>query len=232
MSACMAPPTTAATCQDMFSARPSMPSPASRLPWTDLTSNPVVNASEPFNAFGFDISSIAIDPHDATDNTLYATVEGMAVFGDEVRIIYRTTDGGATWTDITANLPLAPASSVVVDPQSANTVYIATDAGVFFTTEVANCAKSLLNCWSEFGIGLPGAPVVALSATPLTVSPRDAGGCHLWARHLADSALHFGHCDHGCRGGPVERRLLANTRSRRRQPACPGSALQYRQSST
>jgi hypothetical protein len=139
--------------------------------WTDLTSNPVVNASEPFNAFGFDISSISIDPHDASDNTLYATVEGMAVFGDEVRIIYRTTDGGATWTDITANLPLAPASSVVVDPQSANTIYISTDAGVFFTTEVANCAKSLLNCWSDFGIGLPGAPVVALSATPLTVSP-------------------------------------------------------------
>ena len=56
---------------------------------------------------------------------------------------YRTTDGGAHWSDLTSNLPGAPASSIVVDPQSANTVYIATDQGVYFTTQVASCAGFL-----------------------------------------------------------------------------------------
>ena len=83
-------------------------------------------------------------------------------------MVYRSTDGGATWSDITANLPMAPANSLAVDPQNANTVYIATDRGVYFTTEVATCAQSLSNCWSVFGSGLPSAPVVALSATPST----------------------------------------------------------------
>ena len=53
-----------------------------------------------------------------------------------------------------------------MDPQDANTVYIATDDGVYFTTQVVSCAQAVSNCWSVFGTGLPGAPVVALSASP------------------------------------------------------------------
>ena len=58
----------------------------------------------------------------------------------------------------------------MVDPQNANTVYVATDQGVWFTTGAENCAQSLSNCWSAFGTGLPQAPVVALSAAPATAS--------------------------------------------------------------
>lgn len=140
--------------------------------WTDLTLNPVVNSQKTLNYFELDISSVTVDSHDPTGNTIYVTVEGMPTQFDEIRLIYRTTNGGATWTDITANLPLAPANSVAIDPQSANTVYIATDAGVFFTTEVANCAQAISNCWSQFGDGLPGAPVVALAASPASASPQ------------------------------------------------------------
>jgi hypothetical protein len=53
---------------------------------------------------------------------------------------------------------------VVVDPQSANTVYIATDAGVYFTTQAGSCAMKSSTCWSAFGTGLPEAPAVGLSA--------------------------------------------------------------------
>ena len=93
------------------------------------------------NAYGMDISSIFIDPHDATGNTVYVTVEGMATQIEPVRVLYRSTDGGAHWANVAAFLPWAPANSVVVDPQDANTVYIATDAGVFFTPQIANCAQ-------------------------------------------------------------------------------------------
>lgn len=139
--------------------------------WTDLTQNPVTNNSSSFNQDSMDVSSIAIDPHDPTGNTVYATVEGLPNLTDvAISVAYRSTNGGASWTAIDSNLPLAPASSIAIDPQSANTVYIATDVGVYYTTEIGNCAASNSNCWSPFGTGLPAAPAVALS-TPSASSP-------------------------------------------------------------
>ena len=132
--------------------------------WNDLTLNPVMNASFALNYFGLDVSSIVIDPHDPTGNTVYVTVEGMPNYAENIDVVYRSTDGGSTWTSIVSNLPETPASSLAVDPQSANTVYIATDAGVFSTPEVAQCAQHGANCWAVFGTGLPGAPAVQLSA--------------------------------------------------------------------
>ena len=138
--------------------------------WQDLTMNPVVNDARSLNSKNFDISSVTIDTHDPTGNTVYITLAGMDSSAARIQVVYRSTNGGATWTGITANLPLAPANSLAIDPQSANTVYVATDQGVYFTTQVANCAQSTSNCWSVFGAGLPAAPAVALSAAPNTSS--------------------------------------------------------------
>ncbi len=138
--------------------------------WNDLTLNPVVNSAHALNYYGLDISSITIDAHDTTGNTVYVTVEGMPNEAEEIETVYRTTNGGSTWTDISSNLPYAPASSLAVDPQNANAVYVATDAGVYFTPEVANCGALSSDCWSAFGTGLPAAPAVALSAAPASAS--------------------------------------------------------------
>jgi hypothetical protein len=138
--------------------------------WRDLTLGPVANDVNSLNKFGLDISSIFIDSHDATGNTAYVTVEGAENSSAAIQVAYRTTDGGAHWTDLNANLPETPASSIVVDPQDANTVYVATDEGVYFTTQVASCAQARSNCWSAFGTGLPDAPVVALSTSPAGAS--------------------------------------------------------------
>jgi hypothetical protein len=78
--------------------------------------------------------------------------------------IYQSTNGGASWTNISSNLPNAPANSVLVDPNDANTIYVAMDTGVYATTAVATCATATVNCWSVYGSGLPNAPVVALAA--------------------------------------------------------------------
>ena len=134
--------------------------------WQDLTLNPVTNDSNPLNAYGLDISSIFIDPHDPAGNTVYLTVEGVPSQQEAVKTVYGSTDGGAHWASLMSNLSWAPASSLVVDPQNAGTVYIATDVGVFFTTQVASCASSEGECWSQFGSGLPEAPVVELSVAP------------------------------------------------------------------
>ncbi len=135
--------------------------------WTDLTSSPVTNDNadaEQFNPGAFDISSITADPHDSTGQTIYATVMGFANNGINAPHIYRSTDGGAHWLNISANLPNAPANSLVIDPNDANTVYAALDTGVYVTTSVTTCPTE--NCWSIYGTALPNAPVVQLEAAP------------------------------------------------------------------
>src|SRR6202012_3329262 len=131
--------------------------------WNDLAGSPVTNGQGVgFNPGGFDISSLAADPHDATGKTVYATVMGFAGTGINAAHLYRSVDGGAHWTNISSNLPNAPANSVVVDPNDANTIYIAMDTGVYVTSAVNPCTTA--NCWSVYGTSLPNAPVVELTA--------------------------------------------------------------------
>ena len=142
--------------------------------WSDLALSPVSNDPADrgvFNPGGFDISSVAVDPHDPTGATVYATVMGFSGNGVNAPHLYRSTDAGAHWTSVTANLPNAPANSVTVDPNDANTVYVALDTGVYATSQIANCATQ--NCWNIFGVGLPNAPVVQLSTA--SALPADGG---------------------------------------------------------
>lgn len=122
--------------------------------WTDISLSKVTNDTadaEVFNPSHFDVSSIAVDPHDATGGTVYATIMGFGV-----PHIYLSTTFGSTWLNISANLPNAPANAVVVDPNDANTVYVAMDTGVYVTQAITTCATS--NCWSVLGTALPNAP--------------------------------------------------------------------------
>jgi hypothetical protein len=144
---------------------PSMPV------WQDISLIAVSNNQYPFNYWGLDISSIFIDPHDPTGQTVYVTVAGAPDPLQPVTTVYRTTDGGAHWYDITSNIVKAPANAIVIDPQDANTAYIATDAGVYSTRQIAACVNAPSNCWSAFGIGLPYAPVTQLSAAPSGTTP-------------------------------------------------------------
>lgn len=134
--------------------------------WVDTAQSIVTNDAADagvFNPGGFDISSISTDPHDTTGMTVYATVMGLGYGGAIVPHLYWSTNGGASWMNISANLPGIPANAVVVDPNDANTVYVATDAGVFVTSSVATCMME--NCWDVMGTGLPNAPAVQLQAS-------------------------------------------------------------------
>ncbi len=139
--------------------------------WQDLTLHPVSNDVARMNLYGLDISSLFIDPHDATGNTIYATVAGVPNSQQNVCVVYASVDGGAHWFNLRSNLVSTPASSLVIDPHDANTAYLATDAGVYFTRNVAGCANTPSACWSAFGSGLPASPVTALSASPAGTLP-------------------------------------------------------------
>lgn len=138
--------------------------------WQDLTAGSVANDTARFNAQGFDVSSLAIDPSAAGGKAIYATVQGIGELGQPVQSVYRSTNGGATWEAITANLPNSPVSALTLDPLNSSVVYLGTDDGVYYTSEVAACAQSQSQCWAPFGTGLPAAPVVTLSASSGTAS--------------------------------------------------------------
>ncbi len=127
--------------------------------WSDVTASPVTTngLTSTFNPSGYDISSVYVDPHDATGRTAYVTIKGFGVAH-----VYRSINAGASWTNISRNLPDAPTNSVVVDPNDANTIYVAMDSGVYVTTQVSTCETT--NCWSVYGTGLPNSPVTSLIA--------------------------------------------------------------------
>ena len=132
--------------------------------WKDLALSPVANEqlyNGIFNPYFFDVSSLYADPHDPTGNTVYATIQGFGV-----PHLYLSTDGGADWNNISKNLPDLPLNDVLVDPNNANVVYVASDGGVFVTQNVANCELSGGQCWNVLGTGLPMAPAVKLASTP------------------------------------------------------------------
>ncbi|HEY1255416.1 MAG TPA: choice-of-anchor D domain-containing protein [Terracidiphilus sp.] len=137
--------------------------------WTDLTLNPVTNDQRTMNYFGMDITSIVVDPHDLTGQTVYVTLAGFPTALTKIQTLYGSTDGGAHWASLMSNLPAAPANGLAVDPLDARTVYVATDAGVYSTRAIANCAN-VVDCWSAYGSGLPLSPVVQISAAPATAS--------------------------------------------------------------
>jgi hypothetical protein len=131
----------------------------STIAWTDASLSPVTNdvaSAHVFNPGHFSISSLTVDPHDPTGATVYATIQGFGV-----PHLYRSTSFGTSWLNLTANLPNAPANALAVDPNDANTVYIATDAGVYVTQTIATCSST--NCWTPLGTALPNAPVLALA---------------------------------------------------------------------
>ena len=82
------------------------------------------------------VSSLAVDPTDPlTAYATYSTFNFVAAAGPQVGHVFKTTNGGATWTRIDPTLPDMPVHSIVVHPAQPNTLYIGTDLGVFVTTD-------------------------------------------------------------------------------------------------
>jgi len=87
--------------------------------------------------------------------TAYVTLSGYNL--DETNPhVFRTTDYGVNWLDISGNLPDVPVNSVIIDYDEDSTLYIGTDAGVFFT-------QNLGVDWAVLGTGLPNSPVFDLN---------------------------------------------------------------------
>jgi photosystem II stability/assembly factor-like uncharacterized protein len=99
------------------------------------------------------ITRITIDPTNV--NSVYVTFSGYRS-GVDAPYVLHTANGGSSWTNISANLPKAPVSDLIVVGSS---LYVATDVGVFTT------AASTPN-WKAVGTGLPDTIVSELRYIP------------------------------------------------------------------
>ncbi|MEU5725918.1 hypothetical protein ABZ783_29405 [Micromonospora sp. NPDC047738] len=102
---------------------------------------------------------MAVDPKNAA--VAYVTYSGLRN-ADNTAQVLRTIDGGAHWTDISGNLPMAPAQDVVVDPLNPNRIIVAIDLGVYTANVAKAKSKNPDIKWYRVGRGLPRAAVNAI----------------------------------------------------------------------
>jgi photosystem II stability/assembly factor-like uncharacterized protein len=104
-------------------------------------------------SYGFPVGAetkILAHPTDA--NTAFVTFSG---YTRGVSHIAMTTDMGASWLDVTGDLPQQPVNTMIVDPLDPIAWYIGTDVGVW------SSINSGAN-WAPHGVGLPNAVILDL----------------------------------------------------------------------
>jgi len=122
------------------------------------------------------ITHVVVDPHIST--TAYITCSGFTDFNGSFGHVFHTIDGGASWSDITGNLPDIPANAIAVDPVLVNTYYVATDIGVFRTRNGGIT-------WSSLGTGLPRVTVLGITLHNASRTLRaSTHGRSMWDIHV------------------------------------------------
>jgi len=134
------------------------------------------------------IGALALDPTDATNNTLVAGIgrfSSLSSIGGARTGLLRTTNGGTTWTPLTGGGTLtgknisgvaARGSTLVVSVNNAD-VFSTTNFGIFRST---NSGTTFTKISSGVGTGLPGGRAFDLVGDPsnssvLYTAIRDAG---------------------------------------------------------
>ncbi|MEI6434236.1 MAG: hypothetical protein WCP32_05275 [Bacteroidota bacterium] len=95
------------------------------------------------------ITRVATDPFDA--QTIYATISGFR-WDEPLPHVFKSTNLGQTWTDITGNLPEFPVNDIVLDPDIPGRIIVGSDAGVYGTTNGGQY-------WYWIWDGLPAVPI-------------------------------------------------------------------------
>lgn len=100
------------------------------------------------------VNSIVVDPANAKH--VFVAYSGYRE-GDLAANVWETTNGGASWTNISGRLPNAPVEMLRYDKPH-NLLYAATDLGVFAT-------RNGRHGWVRVGHGLPNTPVLDIRLT-------------------------------------------------------------------
>lgn len=95
------------------------------------------------------LTSICVHPN----NPNWAWIT-FASFIDSQKV-YKTTDGGATWTNVSGTLPNVPVNCAIYEKGTNDVVYIGTDVGVFWR-------NNTMDDWQPYMEGLPNVAVMDL----------------------------------------------------------------------
>jgi hypothetical protein len=118
------------------------------LSWTDLTKDPLPVTSDTTGRY---VTWIDTDPTDA--DRVVVSYSGWNASTSPARPghIFRSNDGGATWTDISGALPDEPFNSLAVDPNPGKNghVFVGSDTGVYLNTDAWNG-----DSWTRINNGL------------------------------------------------------------------------------
>ncbi len=97
------------------------------------------------------VTSVFASPSEA--GTAYVTFSGYR-YGSNQGHVFKTTDFGTSWIDISSSLPDIPANDILQNP-STNLLYLATDIGVFYSVDEGEN-------WNLLGEALPNVVVTDL----------------------------------------------------------------------
>ena len=145
------------------------------------------------------IGAIAVDR--SNWRIAYVAVEGYnAATPGHPGHVFKTTDAGAHWADVTGDLPDGPVNTLVLSPSNPNELTAGTDFGAF----VANVNSSSPS-WSAVGTSLPAVQVDAVSydsSRALLVAGTHGRGAWRLLRGDVTPALVASQADAGTPVGP------------------------------
>ncbi|MEO6790667.1 MAG: hypothetical protein ABI187_06825, partial [Ornithinibacter sp.] len=126
------------------------------------------------------VQGLWADPSDG--NHAYAAVNGFSrrfTEGPGVGVghVYETTDGGTTWTDVSANLPDVPTSTI--KQLSNGALVVGSDLGAFYRARGATS-------WQRLGTNLPLTVVMDLEVGPDGVLYAATHGRGIWSIQLPE----------------------------------------------
>jgi len=104
------------------------------------------------------VSELVASAYDLS--TVYMTQNGKRD-DDFAAYVWKSTDYGKTWVDISGNIPLGPVNVIKEDPVNKDILYVGTDIGVYVTTDGGKT-------WNILGGNLPSTFV-----QDLIIHPRD-----------------------------------------------------------
>lgn len=103
------------------------------------------------------VTRVAFDP--MNESIAYVTYNGLK-WKDPQPHVFRTTNLGQNWSNISSNLPDAPVNAFAVDPLRPNVLFVGSDVGAYVSF---NTGES----WQFLGSGLPMVSVYDFKIHPL-----------------------------------------------------------------